>query len=367
LIVLGPEGRIVRVNRRFSIDLCAPEGEIEERVLDEWLPLEERRQLEQSLAALPWPVHSPLFERVRGAGSYAAEHRLLAKDGQYRFYWLEATLQHDPKGKEEGAVVCATDITAIKKQHDALLDSERQLKEARMQKLRADRLNAMGGMATALSHEINQPLTAIAAYLSVAHRLIGKSSSKPAGVEDALAKAVDQVARAGQIVAHMRTFVTSGEPDITNQSMHQLVRNAYEAVSVAGLVSVDVSFHVDLRDDRVLADKIQVQQVLVNLIRNAVEAMHDASWRKLTISTLATEDGMIRTEVCDTGPGLPSQIKETLFEPFKTTKASGMGIGLSISRSIIEAHHGHLWAEANPAGGAVFCFTLPMASSHESS
>ncbi|MBL1257163.1 EAL domain-containing protein [Methylocystis sp. Sn-Cys] len=130
LIVLGPEGRIGQVNRRFSVDLCAPEGEIAERVLDEWLPPEERRRLEQSLPRLPWPAHSPLFERVRGAGSYAAEHRLLAKDGQYRFYWLEATLQHDPKGKEEGAVVCATDITAIKKQHDALLDSERELREA---------------------------------------------------------------------------------------------------------------------------------------------------------------------------------------------------------------------------------------------
>jgi diguanylate cyclase (GGDEF)-like protein/PAS domain S-box-containing protein len=130
MIVLGPEGRISQVNRRFRVDLRAPEGEIAGRVLDDWLPLEERNRLEQSLARLPWPAHSPLFERVRCSGSYAAEHRLLAKDGQYRFYWVEATLQHDPKGKEEGAVVCATDITAIKKQHDALLDSERQLKEA---------------------------------------------------------------------------------------------------------------------------------------------------------------------------------------------------------------------------------------------
>lgn len=367
MIVLGPEGRVRQVNRRFAADLRTAEGEITERVLDEWLLPEERSLLEESLTRLPWPAHSPLFEQVRRSGAYRAEHRLLCKDGEYRFYWLEANLQHDPRGTEEGAVVCATDITAIKRQHEALLDSERRLKEARMEKLRADRLDAMGGMATALSHEINQPLAAAAAYLSVAQRLLVKSSFKAGGVEDALAKAVEQVARAGQIVGHMRTFVTRGEPDTTQQSMYDLVREAYNAVSLAGLVGVDVSIHVDSRDDCVLADRIQIQQVLINLIRNSVEAMREAPRRKLTLSISGANGGMIRTNVCDTGPGLPPQIKETLFEPFKTTKATGMGVGLSISRSIIEAHHGRLWAEANPAGGAVFCFTLPRAMPHKSS
>ncbi len=130
MIVLGPEGRIRQVNRRFGADLRTLAGEITERVLDEWLPPEERSRLEELLARLPWPAHSPLFEQVRRSGAYRAEHRLLCKDGDYRFYWLEATLQHDPRGKEEGAVVCATDITAIKSQRDALLASERQLKEA---------------------------------------------------------------------------------------------------------------------------------------------------------------------------------------------------------------------------------------------
>ncbi|HEY8162333.1 MAG: sensor domain-containing protein [Methylocystis sp.] len=130
MIVLGPEGRIRQVNGRFAAELRAPEGEITERVLDEWLPPEEKGRLEESLVRLPWKAHSPLFEQVRRSGAYRAEHRLLGRDGGYRFYWLEATLQHDPRGKEEGAVVCATDITAIKSQRDALLMSERQLKEA---------------------------------------------------------------------------------------------------------------------------------------------------------------------------------------------------------------------------------------------
>jgi diguanylate cyclase (GGDEF)-like protein/PAS domain S-box-containing protein len=130
MVVLGPEGRIRQVNRRFDAELQMAEGEIGGRVLDEWFPADERAQLAQSLGWLPWPAHSPLFEALRSVGSYSAEHRLLGKDGRYRFYWLEASLQHDPKGKEEGAVVCATDITPLKKQRDALLDSERQLREA---------------------------------------------------------------------------------------------------------------------------------------------------------------------------------------------------------------------------------------------
>ncbi|QGM46774.1 sensor domain-containing protein [Methylocystis heyeri] len=130
MIVLGPEGFIRQVNRRFGVALGEPEAPAARRVLDEWLPPEEKARLELSLGALPWPVYSPLFELARSAGSYCAEHRLLGRDGRYRVYWLEASVQHDPQGKEEGAVVCATDITAIKNQRDALIESERQLKEA---------------------------------------------------------------------------------------------------------------------------------------------------------------------------------------------------------------------------------------------
>lgn len=233
--------------------------------------------------------------------------------------------------------------------------------EARIRKLRADRLDAMGGMATALSHEINQPLTAIAAYLSVAQRLLGKSFFKPPGVAGALDKAVQQVARAGQVVSGMRTFALHRDPDAIPHSMYDLVRDAYESVSLEGSKDIEASFCISSKDDRVLADKTQIQQVLVNLVRNAVEAMRGAPRRKLTLSISTTDGGMVRTDICDTGPGLSAQIQESLFEPFKTTKATGMGVGLSISRSIIEAHHGSLWAEANPEGGAVFSFTLPLA------
>ncbi len=239
--------------------------------------------------------------------------------------------------------------------------SERLRTEARMQKLRADRLHAMGGMATALAHEVNQPLAAAGTYLSTAQRLLARSLFRLGGVEQVLAKAADQVTRAGQIVARMRSFVAHGEPDAVAHSMYELAREAHEFSIGAGAGNVEVSFRLGAKSDRVLADKVQIQQVLVNLMRNAIEAMSASQKRKLTVAITRTEAGMVRTDIADTGPGLSAEIRENLFEPFKTTKATGMGVGLSISRSIIQAHHGSLWAEANPEGGAVFSFTLPSA------
>lgn len=285
----------------------------------------------------------------QGIGAAVHETEGRRKDGV--LFPLECTISESAYRDQRLFIIVARDLT------------ERLQIEARMQKLRADRLDAMGGMATALSHEINQPLGAAAIYLSAAHRLLGRSFFKPSGVENALAKAADQVTRAGQIVGRMRSFVTRGEPDATAQSMYELAREAHELASGAGLSDVEVSFRLNARNDRVLADKIQIQQVLVNLMRNAMEAMSGSPKRKLTVSISATEADMVQTDVSDTGSGLPAQIRETLFEPFKTTKATGMGVGLSISRSIIEAHRGRLWAGSNPEGGAVFSFTLPSAES----
>ena len=279
-----------------------------------------------------------------GAAIHESEGR--RKDGA--LVPLECTITESLNQDERLFVIVVRDLT------------ERLQIEARMQKLRADRLDAMGGMATAMSHEIKQPLAAIAAYLGAARRLLGKSLFKPADVDDALAKAADQVTRAAQIIVRMRSFVIHGEPDLSPQSILELAREAYELAS-GGLTDIDVKFHVAVDNDRVLADKVQIQQVLVNLMRNAIEAMSRSQERMLTVFISEAEGRMIRTGVADTGSGLSEQIQASLFEPFQTTKASGMGVGLSISRSIIEAHHGRLSAESNPDGGAIFSFTLPSA------
>jgi two-component system, LuxR family, sensor kinase FixL len=282
------------------------------------------------------------LDRGAGAAVYKTEGR--RKDGV--LFPLECTITESTDRDQRLFIIVARDLT------------EQLQTEARMRRLRSDRLDAMGGMAIALSHEINQPLTAATAYLGSAHRLLEKLFFKPVGLANALNKAADQIMRAGQIIAHMRCFVAHGEPDTAWQSMYELAREAYDLISAAGSDGVKVSFRVTARNDCVLADKIQIQQVLVNLMRNAMESMSNSPKRKLMVSISSAEGGMTQIDISDTGSGLPAEIRETLFEPFKTTKTTGMGVGLAICRSIIEAHHGRLWAGANPEGGAIFSFTL---------
>jgi two-component system, LuxR family, sensor kinase FixL len=300
-----------------------------------------------------WPDKDRLDDCVEklGRGAGAAVHKTEGRRKDGVLFPLECTITESTDRDQRLFIIVARDLT------------ERLQTEARMQQLRSDRLDAMGGMTIALSHEINQPLTAAAGYLGLAHRLLGKSFFKPVGLANAMNKAADQITRAGQIIAHMRRFVAHGEPDTAWQSMSELAREAYGLASGTRTDGVKVSFRVTAKNDRVLADKIQIQQVLVNLMRNAMEAMSESRKRKLVVSISSTGAGMIQTDVSDTGPGLPPEIRETLFEPFKTTKTTGMGVGLAICRSIIEAHHGHLWAGANPEGGAIFSFTLLSAES----
>ncbi|RBP09679.1 two-component system CheB/CheR fusion protein [Roseiarcus fermentans] len=240
--------------------------------------------------------------------------------------------------------------------------SERRRFEARLNKLHANRLDSMADMATALAHELNQPLAAASNYFSLVRQLAADPAQpqKPA-LKEAIDKAAAQLLRAGQIIAHLREFMARGEPNRVEQSLHGLIRRACDlATPSARERQVEIALALEAAEDDVLADTVHIEQALLNLMRNAMEAMDYAKERKLTITT-ALQDGMIRTEVADTGHGLPEKANAELFTPFTSTKATGLGVGLSISRSIVEAHYGSIWAEANPGGGAKFCFTLPLA------
>ena len=240
--------------------------------------------------------------------------------------------------------------------------------EERMQALHADRLNAMGGMATALAHEINQPLSAVMTYLHTAQRSLKMPPElRPENLEDTLGKAAAQALRAATILKHMRQFVSRGEPDKGIQHLHEVITEACEFTNaIAMAIGAQTVLNLDAKDDRVIADRIQIQQVIVNLKRNAIEAMSATAKRRLTISTSLTGNGMIRTDIADTGAGFMEDGKKYLFEPFTSNKAHGMGVGLAISHSIVEAHYGELWGEPNPNGGAILSFTLPLADYDES-
>ncbi|MCR4281940.1 MAG: PAS domain S-box protein [Bauldia sp.] len=250
--------------------------------------------------------------------------------------------------------------------------SERQVTEARLQELQSElvhisRLTAMGEMASTLAHELNQPLSAIANYLKGSRRLLETASDeRSATVRDAMDKAAEQALRAGQIIRRLRDFVSRGESERRVESLAKLVEEA-SALALVGAKEhgVRVRFQFDRRVDLVLADRVQIQQVLLNLMRNAVDAMDETSRRELALSTTALDGDMVEIAVADTGPGIAPEVADQLFQPFVTTKRQGMGVGLSISRTIIDAHGGKIWAEPNRGGGTVFRFTLRSVSKEE--
>lgn len=244
--------------------------------------------------------------------------------------------------------------------------SERQETEARLHELQSEllhvtRLTALGEMSSALAHELNQPLTAINSYITGLKRTAaspgGLSSARAAEVLD---KTAEQALRAGEIIRRLRNFVSRGEAEKHIESLSKLIEEATALAFVGGRErGVRLRTRLDPKLDAILVDKVQVQQVLLNLIRNAMEAMADAPVRDLSITTAADEDDMVRVEVSDTGPGIAPEIADQLFQPFISTKQQGMGVGLSISRTIIEAHGGRIRCRARPGGGAAFEFTLP--------
>ncbi|TPQ31780.1 PAS domain-containing sensor histidine kinase [Bradyrhizobium guangdongense] len=246
--------------------------------------------------------------------------------------------------------------------------TEHQQTQARLQELQSElvhvsRLSAMGEMASALAHELNQPLAAISNYMKGSRRLLaGSADPNIAKIESAMDRAAEQAVRAGQIIRRLRDFVARGESEKRVESLSKMIEEA-GALGLAGAreQNVQLRFNLNPEADLVLADRVQIQQVLVNLFRNALEAMAQSPRRELVVVNARAPDDMIEVEVSDTGSGFQDDVIPNLFQTFFTTKETGMGVGLSISRSIIEAHGGRMWAESNASSGATFRFTLPAA------
>ena len=240
--------------------------------------------------------------------------------------------------------------------------------EKLMHSLQADlahvsRISSMGSLANSIAHELNQPLTGIANYAGVAVDLLDDPSPEDLeNLRHAVSECLNEALRAGDIIRRLRTFISRGDVELEIDSLRRIV-NAATAIALVDGDGRDVDFSSQFASDCewVLVVPVQIQQVLVNLIRNALEAMQDTDSKRIRVYSMCESDGMVRVSVSDSGPGLDPRVAERLFHPFVSTKSSGMGLGLSICHTIVNAHGGKIWAGPSELGGTEFSFTLKRA------
>lgn len=245
--------------------------------------------------------------------------------------------------------------------------SRQRLASLQAKVIHMSRVNAMGTMASAIAHELNQPLTIVRNYASGLSRMLEMRGDGDPELADILGRVAEQALRAGEIVRHLRQLVSRGEVALEPQSIRQLVESAC-SIALLDAPRLHVTAAIAIEDDtKVLVDAIQIQQVLLNLLRNAVEAMstlEPEKERKLTISSSRVAEGFVKVSVSDTGPGISEDVRERLFSAFNSGKKDGLGIGLSICRTIVEAHGGKIWLDDFACGGTTFHFTVQEALQH---
>ncbi|WP_165357161.1 PAS domain-containing sensor histidine kinase [Sphingosinicella sp. CPCC 101087] len=286
---------------------------------------------------------------------WSASYRFQRSDGGYADILDRGFIIRNADGRALRAVGAMADVTERNRAEEEIIRMQSEL-------IHVSRLSAMGAMASTLAHELNQPLTAASNFISGARRLVDAETDQAVELVAALESAGSATQRAGEILRRLRELVSRGAVAVTVEDLPRLIEEA----SVLGFVderSLGISHRLELDPAArcVHADRIQIQQVLINLIRNAIDAMEQNPEGEIVLSTRAMGD-MVEVAVADDGPGIRPEHFGNLFSRFMTTKSAGMGIGLPISRTIVELHGGKIWAENRPGGGAIFRFTLPTAS-----
>lgn len=300
-------------------------------------------------------VRAVFEELARGASRNEHEHHWRRRDGESRLIAWSNTVIRDDNNAVKYIISTGIDITDRRK-------AEEEARQHQAELVHVSRLSTMGEMATGLAHELNQPLAAIVSYTQGCVRRIAAGNNNPRELIDAMQQVTKQAQRAGEIIRRMRNFVSKGETQRVSVHVNDILREVL-GIAKSEIRKQNVHLRAQLAEQLppVQVDMIQVEQVLLNLVRNAVEAMNstDENARELAFETSLTSDGMVQVAIRDSGEGLPMENPDKVFDPFFTTKSTGMGMGLAISKSLIEAHGGRLWATRNPSRGTTFHFTLP--------
>jgi C4-dicarboxylate-specific signal transduction histidine kinase len=296
-----------------------------------------------------------MVEKARhAADKYEYEHRLLMPDGSIKHLHLIAHANRDREGRLEyiGAV---QDMTPRRV-------SEQALERARSELAKVARVTSLGVLTASIAHEINQPLSGIITNASTCLRMLSADPPNIDGARETARRTIRDGNRTADVIARLRTLYSKKDTQPELMDLNEATRETI-SLSVTDLQRNRVILRHELADDLppVNADRVQLQQVILNLLRNALDAMSTVEDRprEMLIRTERSDGDRVRVSVKDSGVGFTTQGADKLFEAFYTTKNDGMGIGLSISRSIIEAHHGHLWATPNDGPGATFSFAIP--------
>jgi PAS domain S-box-containing protein len=306
-------------------------------------------------------VREEVQEALRQKGDFSSEFRILLPDGTIKY--LEAATYHEfsSSGALVEAVSTQIDVTERKRAEAEVRDSERRYREAQLELAHANRVATLGQLTASITHEMNQPITAAVTYASAARRLLSAESPDLHEVDDVLSLIVKEGNRAGEVVGRIRALIKKAPARKDAVEINDAVLEVI-ALTRAEAANHSVSVRTKLAEGLPLVqgDRVQLQQVLLNLIINAIEAMREIgeAERELLVSTRHEPDGL-SVEVRDSGPGFAPADIDRVFEAFYSTKPSGVGLGLSICRSIIEAHNGRLWASANMPRGATFGFIAP--------
>ena len=329
-----------------------------------WLDFTGRTQEQELGNGWAHGIHREDFDRCREvyANSFAArqeftmEYRLRRGDGEYRSILDKGVPRFAPEGTFLGYIGTAIDVTDVKR-------TESELHRQRDELAHVARISTMGELAASLAHELNQPLTAILSNAQAAQRFLAADPGNVGEVLAILRDIVEDDTRAGEVIRRARELIRKRDLEIAALDLETIVRDVVMLIhSDAILHNVNVLLQIDPGAPKVHGDKVQLQQVVLNLLLNAFQAMKDCpvTERQVTVRTELDDGHKVIVAVSDRGEGLKDDQLEKIFQPFYTTKNDGLGLGLSISRSIVEAHGGRLWAQNNPDRGVTIYFTVPL-------